>query len=391
MTRPLHELLRQLRMPPPHLSDGFRFYTVNINETPDGFLIFIGVYVLCSFVFLIPVALWNRYKRNQTQKVDAEPGEEMVRIEATADGPTLQQQQEMRDRERGQVSDNGLQVAVKDMPTTSFTQTDRAELPSTTFEMAPPNLQNGSRSPSKARNNPTPMEESGSEIRGDGHTSQDPSFFQRQRQEGRLVSPGAMSSEQCSVTPSAATTSRLRTSASSVTNSRVRSRAFLRVSDVGAKLGLTQNHHPSQARAQAIRHFVHAERESAAAGGDEASATSRSRDPSWLMAQRHGLHHRSMSQSQMGRMSDAAGGVLTGEIIDGESDFYRQRYVERSRRNRMRSLSIAGSDFSIMPPLNSEVSVLYPWLCFSRLFLIRTHFVYRHHPGASTRRCSRCQ
>src|SRR3569832_1004014 len=56
-------------------------------------------------------------------------------------------------------------------------------------------------------------------------------------------------------------------------------------------------------------------------------------------------------------MSDAAGSILWDEVVDGESDFYRQRYVERSRRrrrSRMASSSSAASDFSIMPPLNPD-------------------------------------
>jgi hypothetical protein len=124
---------------------------------------------------------------------------------------------------------------------------------------------------------------------------------------------------------------------------------------MGARMGLTQGFHPASARAQAVRRFVHAERQISGSASEEAgSNTSRSRDPSWLLAQRQGRRP-SLPHQSSARMSDAAGFILTEEVVDGESDFYRQRFFERTRRSqRHRSVSSAASDFSLMPPLNPE-------------------------------------
>lgn len=52
-------------------------------------------------------------------------------------------------------------------------------------------------------------------------------------------------------------------------------------------------------------------------------------------------------------VSDAASSVLSEEVVEGEAEFYRQRYIRRSRQRSRRAPS--ESDNSIMPPLSPDV------------------------------------
>lgn len=100
-------------------------------------------------------------------------------------------------------------------------------------------------------------------------------------------------------------------------------------------------------RADMIRRSVEAERQSQLS--EEGSHTSR-RSRSTLESVRAGSQRRHRKSRTV---SDAAGSVLSQEMIEGEADFYRQRYVTRSR-NRHRDIT-SMSDTSLMPPLPPDV------------------------------------
>jgi hypothetical protein len=53
-------------------------------------------------------------------------------------------------------------------------------------------------------------------------------------------------------------------------------------------------------------------------------------------------------------MSDVASQKLDAEVVEGEADFYRQRYIQRVAQNRLRA-SVAMSERSALPPLSPDV------------------------------------
>jgi len=159
----------------------------------------------------------------------------------------------------------------------------------------------------------------------------------------------------------------LRNSASTSQRSSAR-RPFQRVlqaSGVGTGGGWTLQN--SFGRTQALRGYVHAEKRSAIASGaggasEDGGSTASGREPTWTASRSHRRPSLTNRGGGLGSgllnwsTSDAASSALHGEIVEGEADFYRQRYVERAsrRRDRQRSSSSAfsmTSDRSHMPPL----------------------------------------
>lgn len=367
--------------------DDFDSFSTPLSETPSGFLIFVGVYVACSFVFLIPVALWTRWDRRRrgVRKADAaaeSQGQEMVRIEGNNSNGNAQPMDEQQPPEATSGDSSppvvGKVAVPASVPNASFAQTDRAELAMKTWPATsrvhphPTASVRDAGGTADAHNNNT-VENGGHHEGTDEErpralhpASGDQAPLPSPALDDEVPSSHRRPTDQGSVVLSAATTSQLRrpshTASSSSgglrrrhrTSSSRNSATFQLVSDMGARMGLTQGFPQANVRAQAVRRFVHAERQQAGSAIDEAgSGTTRSRDPSWLMSQRPGRRP-SLSQTSS-RMSDAAGFVLTGEVVDGESDFYRQRFYERARKSRRRrSVSSAASDFSLMPPLNPE-------------------------------------
>jgi hypothetical protein len=379
--------------------DDFDAFSTPLSETPSGFLIFVGVYVACSFFFLIPVALWTRWDRRRRGRdvrkaADAaeSQGQEMVRMEGNNSGENAAlaaggganalhlvsgEEQPRGAAPVGEAPPVVSKVAVPALPNASFAPTDRAELAMKTWPAAsrihPHPAGRGGGTPD------VPSTENGhdQEERTDNHRPHalnpasgehtplpTPALDDEVPSSNRLPTTDRRPADQSSTVLSAATTSQLRRPSNAASGVRRRQRTssssrnsatFQLVSDMGARMGLTQGFPQAAVRAQAVKRFVHAERQQAGSGVDEAgSGTTRSRDPSWLMSQRPGRRP-SLSQTSS-RMSDAAGFVLTGEVVDGESDFYRQRFYDRARRSRRRrgSVSSAASDFSLMPPLNPE-------------------------------------
>ena len=159
--------------------------------------------------------------------------------------------------------------------------------------------------------------------------------------------------DRVSAVPSAATTSRLRHSdpggMAMASARQSRNRAF------GSRIRDKRwtQFTPSMGRKSAMQRFVQAERLSAAAS-EEGSNASRSRTgdhPS--RSGRSGPNPTRDGRPGGGMVSDAASSILAEEVVEGEANFYRQRYVDRSRRNRWRSFSSA-SDRSLMPPLSPD-------------------------------------
>jgi hypothetical protein len=68
----------------------------------------------------------------------------------------------------------------------------------------------------------------------------------------------------------------------------------------------------------------------------------------------HGSRQASKVPSRRGVMSDVASHTLEEEAVDGEAEFYRQRFLQRVSQSRRRG-SVAMSERSVMPPLSPDV------------------------------------
>lgn len=326
------------------VSDGLAVYTTRVNETPAGFVIFVVVYVGLSFLLLIPVALWKRRKsKTKDHESDYEDeGQELVRLDTRPNSSSV----------TAQLNSSQNTCKVEGEATVSTGQTNQSVvhqgLPSHGLDLTISKLSlvgHGNRE----ADHESPMQgPEGTQTPPMKRAS--PSLTSLEQAVSSEFVPGGLLSSRAlgrfnnrSVV-SAATTTQVRASGVSRRSAAqsARRRPLDRVRDMSANLGWT-----TQPAAQKMRRFVQAERLSQAAS-EEGSAASR--EPSWTS--RQGL--RSPHPQPRGPASVAASRALAGEAQEGEADFYRQRYVERSRRQRMQS-SGAASELSFMPPLSSGV------------------------------------
>ena len=145
--------------------------------------------------------------------------------------------------------------------------------------------------------------------------------------------------DRASAVPSA-TSSRLRNE-SVVSTGSFRRRRSARPWDLSSRR--PWGHSRPVARADFVRSSLEAERQSQLS--EEGSHASRRSRSSWASSRpRHRTHSRVVS--------DAASSILSGEVVEGEADFYRQRYLRRSRGRLRRTPS--ESDMSLMPPLSPD-------------------------------------
>jgi hypothetical protein len=103
-------------------------------------------------------------------------------------------------------------------------------------------------------------------------------------------------------------------------------------------------------RAQSIRRSVASERQSAAS---EEGGSAASRGASWTLPPGKAP----LSQHSRSMMSDAATSVLDEEVVAGEAAYYRNRYMQRSRKSRQRStrsLTTASEQQSVLQPLEAD-------------------------------------
>jgi len=152
------------------------------------------------------------------------------------------------------------------------------------------------------------------------------------------------------------------------------STSFSRVKQLGSQIGQQDACRRTVLRtsvqAEAHRLGASAASQNGAAAGGGALQASASEEASVISRySRPGGSIRAGSQIRQRGMSDAASSVLEGEIVQGEAEYYRQKYVARSMRrssnsssnrqqqiqqHRGRAMSIS-SDRSHMPPLPPDV------------------------------------
>lgn len=181
--------------------------------------------------------------------------------------------------------------------------------------------------------------------------------------------------------PSAATTSRLQTQSASSSRRKKKGRngssstSLSRVKQLGSQINqqdaCRRNVLRTSVQAEAYRLGASAASQTGAAAGGGALQASASEEASVISRySRPGGSIRAGSHVRQRGMSDAASSVLEGEIVQGEAEYYRQKYVARSMRrssnssshrhqqpqqhHRGRAMSIS-SDRSHMPPLPPDV------------------------------------
>jgi len=442
------------------MGDNFTFYTIRVNEVPRGFSVFVSLYVLFSFLLIVPVSkLLKQWEKRRRRKFGGDEGDDHPTSDTVAgrgsstDGvemvplpPQSPGQHPSHDdpRHRSSRSDRtpcGDQSALStpqqpsgentvstgatvDESTTAAshenivdddnnTNSNRATaelrqsqiatmLPSMADKasrnrsgetsnqsnvggQSGPSSSSGrhssGRTSSSRRTNPAANPRNGSRGAGASSSQDIPDFhpggFRSTIPNSSNNNNGNAyrSSEQMSSTPSAATTTRLRSSEFD-TGTPARRRPsnqylnanftpFRRVIAMGG--GWAQS--PNVGRTQAIRGYAQAERRSAvAASEDESTASGRGAGHQTQHQHQQAIDRRAWAtqsaraggggvatSSSQRNTSNAAGLALQEETVDGEADFYRRRYVERSRRTRRRSASSsAASDLSLMPPLPPE-------------------------------------
>lgn len=385
------EVLKQFRS-----EDGFQPYTVVFNETPLALVAFCTVYVILSFAFILPIGTWRQYKRQKERgfqdedddKSSSQEGNELVQLgrspsvaEIENSGNALSASKDEEAKRLGirdsiqSVNDEpenghhggggggagtrhlsmqgwaGVGISSGEFTLLGAKQIQKEEEEAKVSEDE--KLKEG-----KMRGHGVANGGSSSRVANGGSHSISPDF-----PHGSLNSRNR-SQEQVSVVPSAApsaaTTSWLRneskrtnrrSSSQASTGSSTVQKSFQSMRLVANKMGLAHQTR-TVGRSQAMRRFVQAERLSQAASEEESAAASRSRDPSWTV--RSAV--RSASHIPRGNASDAASQVLAGEVVEGEADFYRQRFVDHSRRTRQRQLSLSlTSERSFMGALSPDV------------------------------------
>lgn len=112
------------------------------------------------------------------------------------------------------------------------------------------------------------------------------------------------------------------------------------------------NHGRPLPRSETVQRFVRLEQErqsQASEEGSHHSLNSRSRN-SWIAGQAQPARARIVSE--------AAGNFLDGQAVEGEAEYYRQKYMQRStnygRHARRPSLETGSDVGSVMPPLDSD-------------------------------------
>lgn len=165
-------------------------------------------------------------------------------------------------------------------------------------------------------------------------------------QDSGLQAPAT--NDRASAVPSTTSSARVRRAASSDRP--------LRSWDLGSSSMMgSWRHRGSLRRVQSIQRMVQAERQQQVqqqlSSEDGGSNASRSRS-SWNSRPGGG----GRSQSHRGMMSDVASSILDEGNVEGEAQFYRQRYIDRNRsRSRRRGPNSSASSIrSLMPPLSPD-------------------------------------
>jgi len=290
--------------------DGFGSYHVETRETPTGFIVTVGLLVALLIAFAAPLACWS--KNYSQYKKDCKERANETSEEDSGDGAHANEPQDLL---------NAPNVAPPKQPAVP----------------ASPNVADLS---IFHREHLLAMKAMAKEAHLEKNF--DPDKLPHSFPEAILRKPLSHSgnSEQPSAIPSVATTSRLY--GSSKSRRRIRSRVPWR------------NARGPLARPEVVQQAVELERQSyiSGDGGHNNDGTASRSRGSW--------GGQSQQYQRPRIVSEAAGSVLEGESVEGEAEFYRQKFKQRSRQYKNRyarnnTSSSGGSDLgSVMPPLDPD-------------------------------------
>jgi hypothetical protein len=312
--------------------DGFEDYVVVTAPTPTAFLAFAGVYVGLSLCVIAPLATFcsRRYIKTRQEESSVVESNNVSRANEGNNGETAQRspapEQEMvtiQNRRNGDINgdlSNGGDRPKEHRVSHNNMNTNNTGGSDTAGEAIEANL------PRAANCTAQHMIHSDSQVIV---TSNFPRDFR-------------VPADQMSAVPSAATTSRLRESSSpqdTVPTGRKR------INRAWEPASMRWKHRRPIGRIEARERYARSERQSQISE-DESVARSRA-----------SYNSRPGSQVSSRRgVSDIAGSILEAETVEGEAEYYRQRYIQRARHRRR--LSTSGSERSVtrsvLPPLSPD-------------------------------------
>jgi hypothetical protein len=306
--------------------DGFEDYVVATAPTPTAFLTFAGVYVGLCLCVIAPLATFcsRRYiKTRQEESSIVEPNNvgpategNNREIAQTAPAPEQEMvtiQNRMNGDSYGDISNGGDRPKEQSIPQCNMI-TNNTGGSDTAGEASEANL------PRAANSKAQHMIHSDPQVIV---TSNFPQDFR-------------VPADQMSGVPSAATTSRLRESSSPqdpLPTGRKRTNPA----------SMRWKHRRAIGKIEARERHARSERQSQISE-DESVARSRA-----------SYNSRPGSQAPSRRgVSDIAGSILEAETVEGEAEYYRQRYIQRARHRRR--LSTSGSERSVTRSVMSPLS-----------------------------------
>ena len=337
--------------------NGFDGYQVQTKDTPTAFLAVVGVIVASSFlyitfyVFCLPS--WKKYYTDVRQGNAAGHGGGGVDGEVpSSDGTTPGT---LSDTENRTSSAANATVVADGQPPARGEETVSLLLPQPDTQPAPlspfgisaaannnSSAVNGNHSTNIHHHHPN--DNNNSPRRHSPGNSRRPTNNSLLSANTGVQSRLTATNDRASAVPSTTT------STTSLRMRRVSSDRPLRSWDLSTSM--RWKHRGTLRRVDSIQRSIQNERQAAwrssSEDGGSAAAGSRVSRSSWnsrTSRMQHHHHHYGMS--------DVASSILDQSTVEGEAQFYRQRYVERNRRRR-RPLSSSGSVRSLMPPLSPD-------------------------------------
>lgn len=310
--------------------DGFEDTTPTTTRPPWVIIYFFIAYVCSTLLLTIPIVFWKDKPTGQGRQneADANPAENIgnATVRQTVDGNAiLGGEQELVQTSTGQIDQQR---------TNQLTSTRLAASQPPGHGRGPPSANNGG---DRATSGTGTASLSSSEV-DDVTASRLRNDFEARIAPASSVSEPSISARSDQVRRSYNNT----TETESVTGrSRRRNSRTWNIASNRNPWG----HGRPIGRADLVRNSLEAERQSMAS--EEGShASRRSGRSNWVAP---GMNPRARSFT----VSDAASSILSSEMNENEADFYRQRYIRRSR-SRLRGPP-SESDQSLMPPLSPDV------------------------------------
>ena len=317
--------------------DGFENYEPQTEETPSVLVAFFAIYVCLSIILAIPITAWRQKNK---EKEHFESGDDQV----------LNGEQEMvevqQEHQQGQQHQHNHQLDHQKHHYHHHHDHHQQEGPAITAVGGAAEQPHGA-----VRRRPSMDPPGLKELAGLGEAAEPAAPLHHSAPP--LTTPPILTptldnaptpagqQDGLSSVPSAASTSRLQTSSAAVRRDTPALKP-IRSWDLGSR---PWGRSRPLGRAALISRSIALERQSQLSE-ENASHGSRRSKISWMSGPPRGPRpHRTMS--------DAASHILDEGEVEGEAEYYRQKYVHRSRtRRRQMSVSTAGS---LMPPLSPDV------------------------------------